>query len=92
MKFLIFLLLFAFINFSFNKLYPGNPGKYNAKLINEYDIICDTGNITYEINNTKIKKYFHLIKDKHIEEFGLFDENDNEIPYVTNTEYDYFIK
>lgn len=90
MKFLIFLLLFAFINFSFNKLYPGNPGKYNAKLINEYDIICDTGNITYEINNTKIKKYFHLIKDKHIEEFGLFDENDNEIPYVTNTEYDFF--
>lgn len=87
MKFLKFLSFFVVIPLSLNGL---NPDKNNAKLINEYDIICEVGNTTYEINNTKIKKYFHLIKDKNIKEFKLYDEKDNEIPYVSNTEYDFF--
>ena len=67
------------------------PDKNNSKSLNEYDIACDLqGNTTYEIINTRIKRYFHLIKDKNIKEFNLFDEKDNEILYVAHTEYDFF--
>ena len=83
LNFFKFLLLFVFIPLSLNIF---NPNEKNAILINEYDIVCDPGNITYEINITKTKKYLHLIKDTYIKEFKLFDEKYNEIPYVSNSE------
>ena len=89
LNFFKFLLLFVFIPLSLNIF---NPNEKNAKLINEYDIVCDPGNITYEINITKTKKYLHLIKDTYIKEFILYDEKYNEIPYVSNSEYDFFYR
>jgi len=85
-KLLNFLLLFASISLSFNELVPD---KDNAISLNELDIKCDKGNITYKISNTQSQKYFHLIKDTSITEFELHHD-DNKLSYETSTTYDFF--
>ena len=52
MKFLNILLLFASISLSLNELIPD---KDNAISLNELNLTCNTGNITYKINNNQPK-------------------------------------
>ena len=86
MKFLNILLLFASISLSLNELIPD---KDNAISLNELNLTCNTGNITYKINNNQNQKYFHLIKDTSITEFELYEE-DNKLSYETSYTYDFF--
>ena len=86
MKLLNFLLLFASISLSFNELVPD---KDNAISLNELDIKCDNGIITYKISNSQNLNYFHLIKDTSITEFELYDD-DNKLSYETSNIYDFF--
>ena len=67
-----------------------HPDKDNAVLINEKEIKCYTGTITYKIINSEYKKYFVLIKNYYIRSYGLYDEKDNILSYETYAYNDYY--
>ena len=71
MKILTLLILYISSSLSLNEL---TPDRNNAKSMQEYDMKCETGTITYKINNYQSNKYFHLIKDSYIYQFKLYGE------------------
>ena len=88
MKILTVLILYISLSLSLNEL---TPDRNNAKLIQEYDMKCETGTITYKINNYQTKKYFHLIKDSFIYEFELFGDGVySKLSYETSSKFDFF--
>lgn len=76
-----------FISVSLNVLHPD---KDNAVLINEKEIKCYRGTITYKIINSEYKKYFVLIKNYYIRSYELYDEKDNILSYETYAYNDYY--
>ena len=57
--FKLFLLL-VYVSLSFNYL---TPDKYDAVLLEENEIKCHTGKITYKINNYQAKQYLLFTKE-----------------------------
>ena len=82
------LLILFYISFVLNKL---TPNLDNAVIINEKEIKCNKGDITYKINNPKNKNYIVLITNYYSSSFSLY-ENDNELISDLNFDYDYFYK
>ena len=82
------LLILVNIFLSLNKI---SPTKENAEIINENEIKCGSGTVTYQINNDQNKKYLVLIKNYYINEFSLYEGN-NELEYETHSYNDYFLE
>ena len=86
------ILLFVLISFSIDKT---TPDIENAVSINEKEIKCHEGVITYEIKNLNYKNYFVLIKSNYVSSrssYSLFTEQSVELPFDTNIYSDYFYK
>ena len=83
----IFLLL-IYVSLSLNYL---TPDKYNAVLIEENEIKCHTGKITYKINNYQTKQYLLFLKENMIPEFDLYEDN-TRITYETYSDNKYFFR
>ena len=66
-----------------------SPDENNAILLEEYEIKCNKGLITYKIINSQNKKYLLFIKNNNIDEYELFEE-DTKLPYETSSFNNYY--
>ena len=66
-----------------------SPDENNPILLEEYEIKCNKGFITYKIINSQNKKYLLFIKNNNIDEYELFEE-DTKLSYETSSFNNYY--